>query len=132
MKYASIFILFASLSILIGGYFAYQEYIYPSILNNSSQEQKILLDGDQELTLIKRQEQSNIYSFELEIAPNKHNYNIAISDGPRVIYEAAIKQGVEFVHSMDWYSDTCSLIFIPNKHARDSISVTYRFIGINH
>lgn len=131
-KHSSLIVLIISVLIVITGYFAYSEFIYPSILNNSSQEQKILLGTDQEFTLIKLKEQTNIYSFEIEIAPNEYNYNITFVDGPRIIYEAGVKKGVEFIYSADWYSDTCNLIITSNKQAKDSVLMTYRFLGLNH
>ncbi|MFZ9028642.1 MAG: hypothetical protein ACO2Z9_06475 [Crocinitomicaceae bacterium] len=102
------------------------------MLNNASQEQKLLLSSDQEVTLIKKKEQTGIYSLEVEIEPNDFNYNIAFCEGQKVIYEAIVKKGVEFVYSTDWYSDTCNLIIIPNKQAKDSVLLTYRFLGLNH
>jgi hypothetical protein len=132
MKHASIFILFSSLVILIIGYFAYHEIIYPSMLNNGSQEQNLLLSNDQKVTLVKRKEQTGIYSLEVEIEPNEYNYSIAFCEGPKVIFEAGVKKGVGFVYSTDWYSDTCNLIIIPNKQAQDSVLLTYRFLGLNH
>lgn len=131
-KHSSFIILIISILMIVGGYFAYQEFIYPSILNNASQEQKLLLKSDQQITLIKKKEQSGIYSLEVEIEPNEYNYSIAFCEGPKVIYEAGVKKGIEFVYSTDWYSDTCYLIIIPNKQAKDSILLTYRFLGLNH
>jgi len=131
-KHSSLIILIISILILIGGYFAYQEIIYPSMLNNASQEQNLLLSRDQQVTLVKKKEQTGIYSLEVEIEPNEYNYSIAFCEGPKVIYEAGVKKGVEFVYSTDWYSDTCYLIVIPNKQAKDSVLLTYRFLGLNH
>ena len=131
-KYASLMILLISIFIIVGGYFAYQKFIYPSILNNASQERNLLLSKDQQVTLVKKKEQTGIYSLEVEIEPNEYNYSIAFSTGPTIIYEALVKKGVEFVYSTDWYNDTCNLIIIPNEQATDSIVLTYRFLGLNH
>lgn len=102
------------------------------MLNNASQGQKMLLSNDQEVILVKKKEQTGIYSLEVEIEPNEYNYSIAFSEGPKVIYEAIVKKGDKFVYATDWYSDTCNLIIIPNKPAKDSVLLTYRFLGLNH
>lgn len=131
-NHTSLIILIISILIVAVGYFAYQEFIYPSMLNNASQERNLLLSKDQQVTLVKKREQTGIYSLEVEIEPNEYNYNIAFSIGPKIIYEARVKKGVEFVYSTDWYNDTCNLIIIPNKQAKDSVLLTYRFLGLNH
>ncbi len=131
-KHSSLIILIFSALIVIGGYFAYQKIIYPSLLNNASQEQLLLLSRDQQITLVKKKEQSGIYSLEVEIEPNEFNYSIAFCEGPKVIYEARVKKDLEFVYSTDWYNDTCHLIIIPYEQAKDSIILTYRFLGLNY
>lgn len=131
-KHSSLIILIISILIVLGGYFAYHEIIYPSMVNNASQKQNLLLSQDQKVTLVKKIEQTGIYSLEVQIEPNEYNYSIAFCEGPKVIYEEIVKKGDKFVYATDWYSETCNLIIIPNKQAKDSVLLTYRFLGLNH
>lgn len=130
-KYSSIFILITSVLVLILGYFAYDEFIRPIYLNNNAQEKKILLNSDQRVVLIKRQEQSSIYGIELEISPNDENYTVGITENTILKSEAKVKNGKEFIYKTDWQKDTCFLIFTPHEKAGDSITITYRFLGLN-
>lgn len=131
-KSPSFIILIVSILMIIGGYFVYQEFIYPSYLNNTSQEVKMLLNEEQQLLLIKRPEQSRIYSLELEISPNSgSNYTVIIPEVDEAPYEARVKKGKEFVHKLNWQQDSCILTFIPNEVSRDSVTVHYRFLGLN-
>ena len=74
-NHTSLIILIISILIVAVGYFAYQEFIYPSMLNNASQERNLLLSKDQQVTLVKKKEQTGIYSLEVEIEPNEYNYS---------------------------------------------------------
>lgn len=117
---------------IIGGYFVYQEYIYPIYLNNLSQEKSIVLSKEQKVMLIKRPEQTSIYGIEIEISPNKEtNYSVVISEINDVKYEISVKKGREFTYKTDWYSDTCFLSFRPHEISSDTLKVNYRFLGLN-
>lgn len=131
-KHSSLTILIISVLMIVGGYFLYEKYIYPTYLNNNPQEKVISMTQEQEIKLIKRPEQSKIYSLELEVSPNESgNYSIVIPQVDDVPHEAKIKQGKEFVYKMNWHSDTCILKIIPHDASTDSLLINYRFFGLN-
>lgn len=91
-----------------------------------------MLDKEFDLKLCKLPEQSKIYGMEIEISPNNGaNYTVIIPEADEVPYEARVKRGKEFVHKINWHDDSCMIRFIPNGKSTDSITVTYRFLGLN-
>lgn len=131
-KHSSLTILIISVLMIVGGYFLYEEYIYPTYLNNNPQEKVISMTHEQQIKLIKHPEQSKIYSLELEVSPNESgNYSIVIPQVDDLPYEAKIKQGKEFVYKMNWHNDTCILKIIPHEPTTDSLLINYRFFGLN-
>ena len=131
-QYSSKIILITTIIIIFAGYFTFREIIYPSYLNNVSQERKVLLNEEQELVLLKRQEQSSIFGLEIEISPNKKgNYAVHITDMKDQNFDVLVKENKELVYKTEWYSDSCIMKFVPEKSAKDSVEITYRFLGLN-
>lgn len=123
-----------TLILVVSGVFIYRNYLGPILKNNSSQTVEIDLNQNSPLVLVKKQNQGNVYSLEIEIEGNSSEIiNLELGESQQKIrYDARIKNGeIDFVYTTDWYSDTCFLNVQPSRKNNGKLSISYRFLALN-
>ncbi len=125
--------LIISVLIIVIGYFAYVKFIRPTYLNNELRTEKIDLSQPEQLTLIKGQQQKNIFSIEIEITGTASGiFDVLVSNPEGLVHSIALKgKEVDYIYKGDWYSDTCLLDFKPRDNASGKLNIEYRFLGLN-
>jgi len=133
-KHSLLITIITVIFLVFAGFWAYNYYLKPIYLNNSTQTKKILLSSKSKtITFIKHRGQKSVFGIEIEMKGSaSKNVSFVLSNNQSVILSGSLKKGeIKYNHHSDWYSDTCQISFDIVPDTKGEIDVDCRFLTLN-
>lgn len=124
--------LMLALVFVVGGYFAYDQYVRPMYHNNFGQTIELDLEKSTTYSLGKIPEQDGIFGLEIEIEGKTDEIiGLLFSNGKEAIHHVRLKDGeIDFVYKNDWYTDSLFVQIDKKPNETGKLTMTYRFLGL--